>query len=151
MDGARQLNQLSDRMNAEVQRKSHDQRAIHERLGARMISGVRGQIAGRLNDANGHVSGWQHKYVGTGGGYAAVRPAGGRSGAESPGAITNYLDNGHAIRRTGGGAKRYKARIRTLYVSGRGFYSAVRPALARMLQSEVERWGADVAGRLEGR
>lgn len=150
-DGARDLRRLANLFDAEVRRKRADQRAIHERLGARMQAGVRGQIRGRINDAHGHVAGWQEKYIGSGGGYAAVRPTNSSSGPDSPGAITNYLENGHARRRPSGRAKRYRPRIKVLYVNGRGFYSAARPTLARMLQSEVTRWGDEVATRLGGK
>lgn len=149
--GVNGLRQFADRCDAEVKRKRADQRALHERLGARMQTAVRGQIRGKINDAHGHVSGVQAHVVGSGGGYVAVRPSGVDSGPNSLNAITNYLENGHAIRRPGGRSPRYRSHIKVLYVSGRGFYNAVRPSLPRMLQSEVDRWGREVAGRLEGR
>nr|WP_297282977.1 hypothetical protein [uncultured Agathobaculum sp.] len=145
------LRQFAKRCDAEVKRKRADQRAIHERLGARMQSEVRSQIRGKLNDAHGHISGVQARVVGSGGGYAAVRPSGTDSGPDSLNAITNYLENGHAIRRPSGRNPRYWPRIKMLYVSGRGFYNAARPSLPHMLQSEVDKWGREVAGRLEGR
>ena len=147
-DGVRQF---AKRCDAEVKRKRADQRAIHERLGARMQSEVRSQIRGKINDAHGHISGVQARVVGSGGGYAAVRPSGTDSGPNSLNAITNYLENGHAIRRPSGRNPRYRPHIKMLYVSGRGFYNAARPSLPHMLQSEVDRWGREVAGRLEGR
>lgn len=149
--GPQALVDLASRMDAEAQRHRADQREIHERLAARMLTAVRGQIHGLLNDAHGRVAGWQDKCVGSGGGYAAVRPIASSSGANSPGAITNYLENGHAIRSPGANAARYKPRIKVLYVNGRGFYNAARRALPRMLQREVEQWGNDVASRLGGR
>lgn len=145
------LRQFAKRCDAEVKRKRADQRAIHERLGARMQSEVRSQIRGKINDAHGHISGVQAHVVGSGGGYAAVRPSGTDSGPDSLNAITNYLENGHAIRRPSGRNPRYRPHIKMLYVSGRGFYNAARPSLPHMLQSEVDRWGREVAGRLEGR
>ena len=148
---ADELRQFAKRCDAEVKRKRADQRAIHERLGARMQSEVRSQIRGKINDAHGRISGVQARVVGSGGGYAAVRPSGTDSGPDSLNAITNYLENGHAIRRPSGRNPRYRPRIKMLYVSGRGFYNAARPSLPHMLQSEVDRWGREVAGRLEGR
>ena len=145
------LKHFARKCDAEAQRQHIDQRAIHERLGARMQTAVRGQIRGKINDAHGHISGIQARVVGSGGGYVAVRPSGTDSGPDSLNAITNYLENGHAIRRPGGRSLRYRPRIKVLYVSGRGFYAAVRPSLPRMLQSEVDRWGREVAGRLGGR
>lgn len=149
--GVNGLRQFADRCDAEVARKRADQRAIHERLGARMQTAVRGQIRGKINDAHGHISGIQGRVVGSGGGYAAVRAAGTDSGPDSLNAITNYLENGHAIRSPSGRSPRYRPRIHVLYVSGRGFYNAARSSLPRMLQSEVDNWGREVAGRLEGR
>ena len=145
------LKHFARKCDAEAQRQHIDQRAIHERLGARMQTAVRGQIRGKINDAHGHISGWQTKYIGSGGGYVAIRATDISSGSNSPGAITNYLENGHARRRPSGRAKRYRPRIKVLYVNGRGFYNAVRPTLARMLQSEVTRWGDEVAARLGGK
>ena len=145
------LRQFGKRCDAEVKRKRADQRAIHERRGARMQTAVRGQIRGKINDAHGHISGIQGRVVGSGGGYAAVRAAGTDSGPDSLNAITNYLENGHAIRRPSGRSPRYRPRIKVLYVSGRGFYNAARPSLPRMLQSEVDNWGREVAARLGGR
>lgn len=145
------LKHFARKCDAEAQRQHIDQRAIHERLGARMQTAVRGQIRGKINDAHGHISGIQARVVGSGGGYVAVRPSGTDSGPDSLNAITNYLENGHAIRRPDGRSLRYRPRIKVLYVSGRGFYAAVRPSLPRMLQSEVDRWGREVASRLEGR
>lgn len=135
---------------AETERKHADQRAIHDKLGARMLAGVRGNVAGRLNDARGRVAGWQQKYIGTGGGYAAVRAVDSSTGPNSPGAITNYNENGHAIRRPSGHAPGYRPRIHVLYVNGRGFYDAYRAQLPRMLQVEVDYWGRAVATRLSG-
>ena len=148
LDGLRQFGKRCD---AEVKRKRADQRAIHERLGARMQVEVRGQIRNKVNDDESHIRGIQAWVVGSGGGYAAVRPSGTDSGPDSLNAITNYLENGHAIRRPSGHSLRYRPRIKVLYVSGRGFYNAARPSLPRMLQSEVDRWGREVAGRLGGR
>lgn len=148
LDGLRQFGKRCD---AEVKRKRADQRAIHERLGARMQVEVRGQIRNKVNDDESHIRGIQAWVVGSGGGYVAVRPSGTDSGPDSLNAITNYLENGHAIRRPDGRSPRYRPRIKVLYVDGRGFYAAVRPSLPRMLQSEVDRWGREVASRLEGR
>lgn len=150
-EGAQALQRFARTLTQERQRIRADRRALHERLGARMLTGVRGQIRGKLNDAHGHVRGWQSKYIGSGGGYAAVRAVDGASGPDSPGAITNYLENGHERRLPSGKSKRrYKAKINVVRVAGRKFYDGVRPSLERMLQSEVDRWARDIVRRLEG-
>ena len=152
-DGAQGLRRFAKRCDAELQRKRADQRAIHERLGARMQTGVRGRIAGMLGNAHGgrdKVAGWQKLYIGSGGGYAAVRPVSPPTGKGSPGAITNAIVSGHNIRRPSGRAARYTPEIHKLRVSGRDFYSAYRSELPKMLQREVERWGSEMAARLGG-
>lgn len=126
------------------------QRAVHEELAGKMLSGLRSEVSGRINDANGRIAGYQQRYVGSGGGYAAVRATDSSTGANSPGALTNYLENGHAIRRPGGGAKRYKPRIRTLYVTGRGFYAAYRGQLGTLVQQAAEQISNAVAVTIEG-
>lgn len=82
-------------------------RKLHENIASSMQNTVRSNIAGMgIKDTHGKVSGWQEKYVGSYGGYAAVRPRKSTSAekanksASSPGAITNYLENG-TIRYTG--------------------------------------------------
>lgn len=153
--GVNGLRQFGRRCEAEVARKRADQRAIHERLGARMQTAVHGKIAGMMNNARGgrdKVAGWQKLYIGTGGGYAAVRPVSPPTGKGSPGAITNAIVSGHDIRRPSGRAKRrYKSEIHVLRVNGINFYDAVRSELPDMLQAEVDRWGDEMAARLEGR
>lgn len=126
------------------------QRAAHEKLSVTMLAGVRGEVAGRIHDARGKIAGYQEKAVGAGGGYAAVRPNKAPGGPNGAGAVTNYLEIGHAIRRPGGSAKRYKPRIRTLHVAGRGFYAAYRGQLAAMVQQAADQMTKAVSGTIEG-
>ncbi len=150
-EGAQALQRFARTLTQERQRIRADRRALHERLGARMLTGVRGQIRGKLNDAHGHIRGVQAWVVGSGGGYAAGRASGTDSGPNSLNAITNYLENGHERRLPSGKSKRrYKAKINVVRVAGRKFYDGVRPSLERMLQSEVDRWARDIVRRLEG-
>lgn len=46
-------------------------------------------IASGLQDTHGKIRSWQEQYKGSGGGYVALRPRKGETGANSPGAITN--------------------------------------------------------------
>ena len=140
-EGAQALQRFARTLTQERQRIRADRRALHERLGARMLTGVRGQIRGKLNDAHGHIRGVQAWVVGSGGGYAAVRASGTDSGPNSLNAITNYLENGYETRLPSG---------KVVRVAGRKFYDGVRPSQERMLQSEVDRWARDIVRRLEG-
>ena len=63
------------------------QRAAHERLGEVLQRTVRGNISTSLNDSHGKIADWQDVFVGSGGGYVAVRTAtspAGRDGAGLP-------------------------------------------------------------------
>lgn len=127
-----------------------EQRAVHEELAGAMLSSVRGIIGGCIYDTHGKIQGYQDKHVGSKGGYAAVRPNKKPGGPNGAGAVTNYLENGHAIRRPGGSAKRYKPRIRTLYVAGNGFYAAARGHLGNMQQRIALRIANAVTDTIEG-
>lgn len=93
-------------------------------------------------DAKGTVKSWQTVKVGSGGGYAAVRPDAQRKGGEKPTTwrgkaattrqVTKWLDRGHGIRKPAPGSSRQWAkagRKRTYlppgqnYVKARQFYS----------------------------
>lgn len=115
----RDLDKLSARLCNIARRFPEMQREMHEKLGDALLRTVRGQIAGSLRDSRGRIAGYQAKYIGARGGYAAVRAANRGTGANSPGAITNYLENGHKIRRPSGRSKyKYRPRIHRAYVDG---------------------------------
>lgn len=76
-------------------------RKFHEELATSMQDTVQSNILGMgIKDTHGRVRSWQEKYVGSYGGYAAVRPRSSTNAekanksAASPGAITNYLEHG---------------------------------------------------------
>ena len=83
-----------------------------------------------------------------GGGYAAVRPEKGKTGADSPGAITNYLEGGHRIASPRGG-KNYRPRLRVSYVSGYHFYAAAAMRAESIAIGEAEAWADELARELE--
>ena len=105
-----------------------------------------------LSDAAGKVRRWQVAHVGSGGGYAAVRAAGGKEGAEiglnGPGAITNYLEGGHQIRTPSGRAKRYRPRIRVAYVNGYHFYETAFSQVEGRAIEKAEAWVDDILKEL---
>jgi hypothetical protein len=101
---------------------------MHTEVSSAIQAEVRGNIDGSgIRDTSGRAKGWQRGHVGSGGGYAAVRPAGrkegGGSGPNSAGAITSYLEAGHRVRPPSGNAKRLrKGRAKQLYVKSHHFY-----------------------------
>ena len=73
---------------------SDERRELMETVGEQIREVVAGQIdASGVHDQNGNVKRWQIVKIGSGGGYAAVRPCGSgeraATGRNSPGAITN--------------------------------------------------------------
>lgn len=162
---SRDLRRLSERMQQIVRDAPDQQRALHERLGTALLDEVRHRapisIKGHsLGHGEYHERGtlrrWQTKYIGTRGGYAAIRAAEKPKGVNGAGAITNYVENGHRVGRAGyGGSARTRRRrlqysmIPTLsFVNGRGFYHKAHAAAARLLTQAAERWADEIAREL---
>lgn len=120
--------------------------SYHVAVGAKLKAALDQNIdASGIHDDHGTVKRWQVAQVGSGGGYAAIRatsigddghPSPGRN---SPGAVTNYLENGHAIRKASGKWKRKKSRIKKFHVDGRGFYLATRKQAQAIALQEADR------------
>lgn len=134
-------------------------RELHDALGTAAKQEVdRAITASGINDAHGNVRRWQIKNVGSGGGYAAVRPAGssenGGTGPNSQGAITNYLENGRNVRRPSeeslSDESGYRPRIHAVYVSGYHFYQKAKADLEPKAIRIAEEFVEGLARRLEG-
>ena len=132
------LDELADKIGKILDEMPDRRRKLHETLAAKLKSSIAAEISVSVNDSHGKIRGWQEAAVGSGGGYAAVRAVKGATGADSPGAITNYLENGHKIRPAGSG-KNYRPRIKVPYVNGHHFYATVRGRVV----SEVMAAGED--------
>ena len=122
------LDRLIKRFDKTIQQyPSMKERAMKE-AGEAMLSIVRHNVSASLENDGGRVPGWQRPYQGTKHGYAAVRAVGGKEGGtgpESAGAITNYTENGHAIRRPAPVKRkgyRYRPRIHKPRVPGYHYY-----------------------------
>jgi len=127
-------------------------RDLHARIAQAVEREVQVQIdASGINDRGGRVKSWQESRVGSGGGYAAVSAVKGQTGPNSPGAITNYLENGHKIRGPSGHAKRKRAgRAKKPYVDGFHFYQAARAKVQEIALAETQKLADDMARELEG-
>lgn len=125
-------------------------RGLHEELADVLKSQLDSSISTSINDSHGTIAGWQRQLVGSGGGYAAIRPVAGISGPDSPGAITNYLESGHKTRPPGGNNPRYRPRIKLAYVSGRHFYLKTVASVEPILISTAEAYADKLAARIEG-
>lgn len=131
-----------------------ERRRLHEEIGEMIKQDLDAAVSSSgLNDTGGNVRRWQVKHIGTRGGYAAVRPAGGKEGAQTgrngPGAITNYLTNGHAIRPARGG-KDYRPRIRVARVRAYGFYDSAKSSTEAKAIRKVHEYVDRLAARVEG-
>ena len=162
---SRDLRSLDMRLKEILLRAPEQQRALHERLGTALLDEVRHRapisIKGHsLGHGEYHERGtlrrWQTKYIGTRGGYAAIRAATEPRGDSGAGAITNYVENGHRVGRAGYGVSARTRRRRRQYgmipplsfVNGRGFYHKAHAAAARLLTQAAERWADEIAREL---
>lgn len=162
---SRDLRRLSERMQQIVRDAPDQQRALHERLGETLLDDVRHRapisVKGHdLGHGEYHERGtlrrWQTKYIGTRGGYAAIRAATEPRGDSGAGAITNYVENGHRVGRAGYGVSARTRRRRRRYgmiptlsfVNGRGFYHKAHATAARLLTQAAERWADEIAREL---
>lgn len=129
-------------------------RELHEELGAIAKREVDAAVeSSGINDSGGNIRRWQVVHIGSKGGYAAVRAAGakagGGTGSNSAGAVTNYLEHGHKIRPPQGG-KNYRPRIHVAYVNGFHFYDTARTSVEAKAIQTAQRFTERLANRLEG-
>lgn len=118
----------------EVMKKARSE--FFEEAGREMLSTVRRRIGGQ-----GYVANVQDQYVGSGGGYAAVRAKAKTTlRGYAAGYITNALENGHVVRKSSGAAKRKrKSRKNTDRVAGKYMYRMTEADVARRLTAEGAR------------
>jgi len=150
-----ELHRLIDDFEHVLREVPNSRREMHRRVGAAVLEEVRRQIdSSGLNDAHGRIKGYQDYFVGSLGGYAAVRAIRGlgpHGYSDSPGALTNYLENGHRIRRPSGRAKkRRRGRAKQAYADGFHFYEAARQTAESIAYEAAYRYAEDLAQMLEG-
>lgn len=157
---SRSLDELSAQMNRVLARAPELQRETHEKLGVRLLDLVRHRtpislkghrISSSSYHARGTLRNWQSKYIGSRGGYAAVRATDTPTGKNGAGAITNYVENGHRAR-VGGmyASRRTKRRWRQhgaprSFVDGRGFYRATQDDAERLLSRAAAQLASQIA------
>lgn len=126
-----------DKYFAELLKKvPEERRAMFEDLADSMLSEVRAKIGGA-----GKVQSWQEKHVGSGGGYAAARPAAKTfdEHQRAVGAITNAIESGHQ-QRPGLYIKDLGKRLKKSYVPGKHFYADAHGQLERMAREAMARF-----------
>ncbi len=146
-----QFNQLDEAFQEILDKIPGRRRELHEKIADVLKEEVSIQIAqSGLKDNSGRISEWQQQYVGSGGGYAAVRATDKSTGNNSPGAITNYLENGHKIREPSGKSKKYKPRIKKVYVDGYHFYKNTKSRSESKAIAAAEEYAKEITDILEG-
>lgn len=145
------LKDLQNRLDNLLQKSPEMRYQLHNEMAKLLKDEVDRQInTAGFKDGGTRLRGWQESRVGTHGGYAAIRPVRGQTGANSPGAITNYNENGHKIRSRKSADKRYKPKIRTPYVSGRHFYNNARASAATKIEKLIDDFTKELSEAIGG-
>lgn len=148
----RALEELEQHLKGVLNELPGARRELHQEYAVLAKELVDQNIRATVNDSHGKIQRWQESRVGSGGGYAAVSPQKGETGRDSPGAITNYLESGHRIRRPSGQDPDYVPRINVSgRVDGRHFYHAANQQIQLRAIEVAERFAADLADKLEGK
>ena len=131
-----------------IKNKRELHREFHEKSGVLIEKLVKRKIlSSGIKDNHGKIRGWQVRYIGSGGGYAAVRATDSSSGNNSPGAITNYLENGHKFRKR---LKTKRGNQKVLAARAFGFYKMSRGEADKVVSSEVKRLRNKLISQLNG-
>jgi len=135
-----QLEILADRFDKSAEMFPEIRREALEKAGRELLPALRGRIGG-----HGKVQNWQDVYMGSRGGYAAVRPKA-KTFAETKregrqyavGAVTTAIEHGHKTR---GGAGR---------VPGKHFYLSTMSDAVRLQNAAAEELARRLTETLEG-
>ncbi len=121
-------------------------------VGRAVLGDVTRHIAGSgMKNGGGRLQSWQKYYVGSKRGYVAVRAIAAGSRDNSPGAITNYTENGHRIRRPSGSAKqKRRSRAKVPAVPGYHYYRAAAAEAEQRGTAALEQLAERTARRMRG-
>lgn len=125
-------------------------REFHEAVADEIWEEAQKSLGNRAKTNTGKIAEMQEKYVGSGGGYAAVRPKAKMfHKGYAYGYITNALENGHAISRPRKARKGYRARIKKRYVLGLHFYERAKPLAEKRAIDGANRLADTIKQKLE--
>lgn len=135
------LREWTDKLDKVLKEFPDMRRQAHEELGDELKKLVGANVRATVEHNPGEVISWQEKYVGSGGGYAAIRA---RTGAhptkgENYGALDNYVDGGHAVRKPSGTSSRYRSRKIYSRVEGKDYYAQARATASAVAIQAAER------------
>jgi len=142
------LKEIFDGFDRLLKEFPEERRRLLDQMGQEALTSVRSQIGGY-----GKVQSWQDKYVGSGGGYVAVRPKSdtyqttGKGQRYAVGLVTNAIESGHKVRVPQSGRK---SRAKKSNVPGRFFYYYAKQEAQRIAQKYAEQFAKKMKELLEG-
>ncbi len=152
---ARELKGFLERLEKAPAALAEARRKAFEEAAPKLKALVDGEIGG-----SGKVRSWQGSYVGTRGGYAAVRPKAkvyaqdgrGRPTKYPVGYVTNAVNSGHRFPSPSGKDKGYRPRVKNgrQDVAGRRFYEAAREKAQAVAAETAEELVQALKQQLEG-
>ena len=143
------LDKLDRKLEQLLAKAPEKRRTFHDKAAAVLKTEVDRSVGtSGLNDSHGRIRGWQQPDVGSGGGYAAIRAIKGETGANSPGAITNYLENGHKTTAKAS-VDTGRWRSKKFYVDGYHYYANARATLEGKLIQLAQDFAEDLAKELK--
>ncbi len=129
-----------------------ERRDMFEEIAEELLQAVCGRIGGV-----GKVQSWQDAYVGSGGGYAAVRPVADAYDAHgyAVGYVTNAINSGHKqtpgrfvpelfTTNSFGHYEATGARLKRKWVSGKNFYEKAQGDAGQIARAAMERFEARI-------
>lgn len=134
-----ELNRLVKKLETAPEILENAKRQAFEQAAPKMKQLLDAEIGG-----TGKVRSWQDSYVGSKGGYAAVRPKAkaytDKSKRYAVGYVTNAINSGHGFPTPSGKNPRYVPRIqsRRQNVPGRQFYEAAQSKLPDLVRETAE-------------
>ena len=148
--GGGKLKQLAADFEGLLRELPEERRAMYEEIGEALLGRVRSNIGG-----SGRVAGWQGAFVGSRGGYVAIRPkaktydgSGGKR-RYAVGYVTNAIENGHRQQK-GRYIPALGRRAVQERVTGKGFYAETRRESEEIAYEAAERFVQRLKERLEG-
>lgn len=149
-----ELDRLIKRLSESPDVIQEAKREAFEAASAKMKEEVDRGIGG-----TGKVKSWQEQYVGSLGGYAAVRPkaktfteVNGQGKEYAVGYVTNAINSGHRFPTPSGRDPRYEPRIKSgrMNVPGKKFYQEAEKKLPQIAQEAVDQVAETLINHLEG-
>lgn len=134
-----QLNKLVEKLGSSPEVIQQAKQKAIQAAAPKLKQTVDAEIGG-----TGKVRRWQEQYIGSKGGYAAVRPKAKTYADQKKryavGYVTNAINSGHRFPTPTGKNRRYRARIKSghMKVSGKHFYESAQAQVPQIAQEAAQ-------------